>query len=162
MIHHFFLILAVFIVLPAESTIVRVYIRKISPLCPNQQRSCPLCMLWYSKIALTHALMIVSPWTTWPGCSSQSVFSTVELVRLGGWPTFCYHVNGSPRFVRKCVILAFVWKLVSGKFKLSLRIRREWAKRVPHSLLFEFGEISNSQKLAFITMMNRKKKRKEW
>ena len=123
MIHNFFLILAVFIVLPAESTIVRVYIRKISPLCPNQQRSVPIVHALIFKnsahacfddcLALNDLTRLFQP----------KCFLQMELVRLGGWPTFCYHVNGSPRFVRKCVILAFVWKLVSGKLNYPFESR---------------------------------------
>ena len=41
----------------------RLYEKKSWPLCPSKQRS---CMLWLSKPALAHAL-IVSPWPSCPG-----------------------------------------------------------------------------------------------
>ena len=64
-------------------------------------------MLWLSKTALTHVL-IISPRPSLQGWASQSVYMEKrspgwEDVFTIAWPNqrFVFHVNGSPRFVRK-------------------------------------------------------------
>ena len=73
---------------------------------PRQQRP---RMLWLSKTALTHVL-IISPRPSLQGWASQSVYMEKrspgwEDVLSIAWPNqrFVFHVNGSPRFVRKWI-----------------------------------------------------------
>ena len=95
--------------LPAESTLVSVYMRKkLTPLPePTVLEHTSL-----SETVSVHAL-IVPPWMSWPGCTSQVLYWEKLACQEGYLSNteayFFSHVNGSPCFAS--LWLGNVWKV---------------------------------------------------